>query len=280
MKKGLWTIFAALLIPLFCAAAALAGDAFRLLAPGMWFGKITAGDTVRRGKPDLAVLRLDPARYGFRVLAAGPKEEGCSAGAWREKTGALAVFNAGQYAEDGAYLGLLIIGGRTVGRLAGRLEALFVAGPTHGALPPARVIDLRYTSFDPVNSPYREAAQSLMLLDRFGQIRVRPTPKIAHRTLVAQDANGFILVITSEGGHTLWELASFLSESGLGLREVMCMDGGSESQLDLKVGGFRYRQYGSPSAGGDLPIPWPTTPLPVALGVFPKDAPPKRDAPR
>ena len=38
-----------------------------------------------------------------------------------------------------------------------------------------------------------------------------------------------------------------LKDAGLGLREVMCMDGGAEAQMDILVEGFSYRQYGSPS---------------------------------
>jgi hypothetical protein len=129
------------------------------------------------------------------------------------------------------------------------------------------VIDLRYTAFDPAANPYRQVAQSLMLLDRFGHIRVRRSPVVSHRTAVAQDKAGRILVIITEGGYTLWEFAGFLSRAGLDLREVMSMDGGSESQLDLKLDGFSYRQYGEPTGSPEI-LRWPSTSLPVALGLF------------
>ncbi len=244
---------------------ALAGGV--TLLPGLEFSLLSAEATVRSGSGRVAVLRVDPERFRFQVLAAAPGDEGLTAGAWREKTGAIAVFNAGQYAADRSYLGLLVSDGRARGRLAHKLNGLFVAEPRDAGLPRARVMDLRYTAFDPAANPYRQVAQSLMLLDRFGHIRVRRSPRVAHRTAVAQDQAGQILVIVTEGRHTLWEFADFLRKSKLKLLEVMSMDGGSESQLDLKMDGFSYRQYGEPTGSPEI-LPWPSTPLPVAVGVF------------
>jgi len=257
-----------LLVLLVLAAwAPSAGAGGVTLLPGLEFSLLSADETVRSGSGRVAVLTVDPARFSFRVLAAPPGAEGFTAGAWREKTGAIAVFNAGQYAADRSYLGLLVTDGQPRGRLAHKLDGLFVAGPKDAGLPRARVIDLRYTAFDPAANPYRQVAQSLMLLDRFGHIRVRRSPRVAHRTAVAQDRSGRILVIITEGRHTLWEFAGFLQKAGLNLLEVMSMDGGSESQLDLKLDGFSYRQYGEPTGSPEI-LPWPSTPLPVAVGVF------------
>jgi hypothetical protein len=244
--------------------------AWRELRPGLELGFLVAEASARAGSPRIAVLRVDPARMRFRVLAAADGQEGRRAGEWRKLSGALAVFNAGQFAADRTYLGLLIQDGKPRGRLMGHLEALFMAEPEEPGLPPARVLDLHYTPFQAQDSPYRQAAQSLMFLDRFGQIRVRKSDKIAHRTLVAQDGRERILVLVTEGRHTLWDLARFVADSGLGLREVMCMDGGPEAQLDLDVDGFTYQQYGGPVSSSDLPLPWPTVNLPAALAIFPR----------
>ncbi len=264
-----WLVLVFLLVT-WCPPA-LAGGV--TLLPGLEFSLLSAEATVRSGGSRVAVLRVDPERFRFQVLAAAPGEKGLTAGAWRRKTGALAVFNAGQYAADRSYLGLLVADGQVRGRLAHKLDGLLVAEPKDAGLARARVIDLRYTAFDPAANPYRQVAQSLMLLDRFGHIRVRRSPRVAHRTAVAQDTSGHILVIISEGRHTLWEFADFLHKAGLNLLEVMSMDGGSESQLDLKLDGFSYQQYGEPTGSPEI-LPWPPTPLPVAVGVFRRGARP------
>lgn len=240
------------------------------LRPGMDFAFLPADETVRVGGSRIACLRLDPKHFRFKVLAAPKGEAGYTAERWLKKSGALAVFNAGQYAADLSYLGLLVTEGQVHGRLAAKLGALFVAEPKDPALPLARVVDLHYTPFPATNSPYLEVAQSLMLVDRFGQVRVRRSNKVAHRTLVAEDSQGRIVVLVTEGRHTLWELADDLSRRKLGFREIMCMDGGPESQIEIKVGGFGYHQYGDPSEAPDFPLPWPRPTLPVALGVFPR----------
>ena len=249
-------------------ASLAAAVTWQALRPGLAFGFCEVESATRAGSTRLALLRVDPKRYHFRVLSGEVGDEGFSAAEWRRKSGALAVFNAGQFTPQHAYLGLLIQDGRLLTRPVTNLEALLVAEPEELGLPQARVIDLQYTALPLPALPYRQAAQSLMLLDRFGQVRVRRSGKVAHRTLVAEDGQGRILVLISEGKHTLWDLARFIADSGLGLREVMCMDGGAEAQLVVSVDGFSYQQTGGPKDAPDLPLPWPTANLPAALGVF------------
>ncbi|MCB2225293.1 MAG: phosphodiester glycosidase family protein [Desulfarculaceae bacterium] len=241
---------------------------WRTLAPGLEFALSEELAPARSGSSLLALLRVDPGRYAFRVLAAPEGEDGQTAEQWLEQSKALAVFNAGLYTPDGKHLGYLMADGKCLSPMVPQQDGLFLAGPRDQEHLPARIIDLRYTSFDPKFSPYTQAAQSLMLLDRFGQVRVRRSPKVASRTALASDNEGRILVVVSEGGHTLWELAQALKNSGLGLREVMTMDGGAESQLEVRWGDFSYAHYGRPIPGGDLP--WLRRSLPAALAVFPK----------
>jgi uncharacterized protein YigE (DUF2233 family) len=255
---------------LFFPCLAAASPDWQEIRPGLNFGYIDGSGHVRSGGPQVAVLKVDPARYAFKVLAAEKGREGFSAGQWRRLSRALAVVNAGQHTPEKDYLGLLVQDGQMRERMVSHLKALFLAEPQDSALPQARVLDLRYTAFDPNRNPYKEAAQSLMLLDRFGQIRVRKSPKIAHRTAVALDATGQILIMVTEGGYTLWEFAQLVAGTDLGLREVMCMDGGKEAQLDIMVDGFSYSQYGSPSSAPGILNILPESPIPAAIGIYPR----------
>ena len=267
-----WALCVLFAGPALAEEAAAEAIAWKTLAPGLEMVSLSAEESVRAGSGTIDILRIDPDRYDFRILAAPRGAEGHNAEEWLERSGAEVVVNAGQYLPDGSYIGLLVRDGMASGRLASRLEGLFVAGPEDDSLARARVLDLRYTAYDPQRSPYRQAAQSLMLLDRFGQIRVRRSARVAHRTAVAQDRKNRILFIVTQGGHTLWELADFLKQSRLGLREVMCMDGGQESQLAIKLPQFKYSHFGGPSASPQVPLPWPAPPLPAALAVYPRKA--------
>jgi hypothetical protein len=263
----------ALILPACLALAARAQDAaaplkWQALAPGFEFALWDNLTPSRSGSSQVALLRVDPRRYDFKVLAAPEGQAGETAGEWREASKALAVFNAGLYTPEGRHLGYLLQDGKELSPLVSQQDGLFLAEPREPELPPARIIDLRYTPFDPKLNPYRQAAQSLMLLDRFGMIRVRRSAKVANRTALALDDQGRILVVVTEGGHTLWELAQALKSSGLALREVMTMDGGAESQLAVAVGDFTYEHYGRLSPAPDLP--WARQALPAVLAVFNK----------
>ena len=101
------------------------------------------------------------------------------------------VFNAGLFRENFSYLGLLYGKGKPMG---GKRHAswmgLFVAEPTAGGPSTAGILDLSIDSFDEQQPAYGEAAQSLMLLDRAGKVRVNQTGKIAQQPLLGNCVTG------------------------------------------------------------------------------------------
>jgi uncharacterized protein YigE (DUF2233 family) len=190
--------------------------------------------SVCRDVSALLVFRIDPERLRFSIHQfhdeglAGPLtiEE------WRQRIGALLVFNAGLFREDYSYLGLLYKDGRQLGSKRHRSwQGLFVAEPSQPGLRKARVLDLAYESFQEDPPPYREAAQSLMLLDRSGKPRVRDSGKRAYQTAVGEDGEGKIWVIKTADEVSLHKLADCLRGAFPMLRQVMAMDGGSSSDL-------------------------------------------------
>jgi uncharacterized protein YigE (DUF2233 family) len=263
MNKWL-LIFLALIIPQIVHSAP-PELSWRSLRAGLEIARISAETHSGSGDPELLFLRINPKLYRFQILYDPPQQ--FSAEVWRESSNALAVCNIGQYDDKYKYLGLLIKDGVEFFPLASASAGLFLAETSDLSLPAAMVLDLRYSAFDPRQNPYTQAAQSLMLIDRYGHIRVRRSGKLAHRALLAQDESGNILLIVSKGRHTLWELAAYL-ERFPELLEVMCLDGGGEAQLALKVGDYAFNQYGVPMALPDLP--WPSVKLPMALAVYPR----------
>ena len=110
-------------------------------------------------------------------------------------------------------------------------QGLFAAEPAADRSRRARVLDLTFDTFDEQQVPYREVAQSLMLLDRTGKIRVRQTGKRAHQTLVAEQSDGHLLVLKTTEVVSLHALGECLRDAFPSLRQVMAMDGGSSSDL-------------------------------------------------
>jgi len=229
--------------------------------------------------PDVAPLvavEIDPDRYRFTVHYY--QQDGLSdpldIRQWQERTGHDLVFNAGLFRENYAYLGLLYGNGRSLGsKRHVTWLGLFVAEPAENHSRRARVLDLTYDVFDERQPPYREVAQSLMLLDRTGKIRVRQTGKRAHQTLVAEQSNGHLVVLKTTEVVSLYALGECLRDAFPSLRQVMAMDGGSSSDVAVSPS---LRQAVSKMAGVHTGIPLLegiTTAhvgLPAVIGISPR----------
>ncbi|MEP6958303.1 MAG: hypothetical protein ABI980_06200 [Nitrospirota bacterium] len=229
--------------------------------------------------PDVAPLvavEIDPDRYRFTVHYY--QQDGLSdpldIRQWQERTGHDLVFNAGLFRENYAYLGLLYGNGRSLGSKRHAIWlGLFVAEPAEDRTRRAGVLDLIFDTFDERQPPYREVAQSLMLLDRTGKVRVRQTGKRAHQTLVAEQGNGHLLVLKTTEAVSLHALGECLRNAFPALRQVMAMDGGSSSDVAVSPS---LRQATSKTAGFHTWIPLlegSTTThvgLPAVIGISPR----------
>jgi hypothetical protein len=256
------------------------GPRWRTLRPGAEFATFRGGAYCRSGSAEVAVLRLDPARVRLRVrhFSLLPADQPPGIVEWQHRTGAFAVFNAGQYYEDWSYMGLLVSDGRVVSdEMHPGYKAALVAAPARpdppapGAhpAPAARVLDLEREPLDPHAPAWREVAQSFMLFDHQGEVRVRKSERIANRTVVGEDRRGRLLVITSEGGYTLWDFALLLKSAPLDLSHAMCMDGGYEAELCIATAEFRYASFGHWDGGeGPEDSPGAHTPLPAVVTVL------------
>ena len=260
----------ALAVAIFLITQRASGTHWRTLRPGVEFTTLRGEPYCRSGSAAIAALRLDPARVQLRVRHYSQESEGRPLDVldWQRRTGALAVFNAGQYYADLSYMGLLASGGRVISRrVHPSFRAALVAAPRGGGLA-ARVVDLAVTPLDPDSLRWEEVAQSFMLFDRAGNVRVRHSDQVAHRTAVAEDRRGRLVVLTSEGGYTLWDFAQLLKASPLELSHAMAMDGGLEAELVVSTGRFRYASFGEwPPDGTGRPAPEPPVRLPAVVTV-------------
>ena len=241
------------------------------LRDGVEFTLLRGDPWCRRGSSEIAVMRLDPASVRLRVLhcSGQPERAPLSIVEWQRRTAAIGVFNAGQYYPDFSYMGLLVSDGRSVStRLHPRFKAALVATPGDGGRI-AHVLDLDRHPLDPAFPGWRDVAQSFMLFDGPGEPRVRRTDQVANRTVVGEDRRGRIVVITSEGGYTLWDFARLLQRAPLDLTLAMGMDGGYEAELCVSAGAFHYASFGQWKGAGDVSTaPGATVPLPAVVAVL------------
>jgi uncharacterized protein YigE (DUF2233 family) len=229
--------------------------------------------------PPLLMVQIDPERFRFSIYQF--HDAGIPAPLpihdWQRQTGAYFLFNAGLFREDYSYLGLLLKEGRPLGgKRHHSWQGVFAAEPKEPAQRKARVLDLAFDALPDEPFPYREAAQSLMLLDRTGKPRVRQTGKRAYQTIVAEDSAGAIIVMKSTGPAPLYELAGCLREALPSIKQAMAMDGGSSSDVlaSPEVLGTAGNS-GTPSGWRSV-LDGSTThhiALPAVIGVIPRTSP-------
>jgi uncharacterized protein YigE (DUF2233 family) len=273
-RRGLFMVWIGIALLGLVALSVVRGSArprWTTLRGGVEFATLQGDPYCRRGSSEIAMLRLDPARVQLRVLhyTRQPERMPLSIVEWQRRTGALAVFNAGQYYPDLSYMGLLVSDGQAISkRLHPNFKAVLVAGPRDGRRA-ARVLDLEQDALDAANPRWREVAQSFMLFDRQGRPRIRRTDLVANRTVVAQDRAGRLVVVTSEGGYTLWDFARLLQKTPLGLTHAMSMDGGFEAELCVSAAPFHYASFGPWKGTGDRSdAPGAQVPLPAVIAVL------------
>lgn len=260
----------AVLVAVWVVARATRTPHWRAVAHGLEFTTLRGEPYCRHGSAAIAVLRVDPARVRVRVLhySRTPAPTPPTIVEWQRATGALAVFNAGQYYPDWTYMGMLVSGGVPVSSTPHPgFHAALVAAP--GPPPRARIVDMERELLRPDSSGWTDVAQSFMLFDRGGVVRVRRSDLVANRTVVAEDREGRLLVFTSEGGYTLFDFARVLRAAPLALTHAMAMDGGDEAEMVVKSGGLRYASFGPWTRDGQSAgVAGAQTPLPavVALG--------------
>ncbi len=240
---------------------------WRELAPGVEFATIVGEPWCRLGSTAVAVLRVDPARVRLKARHYTRQRPVRlqSVIEWQASTRALAVFNAGQYYPDFRYMGVLVCDGDTVSaRPHASFQAAFVARRGAGT-----VLDL-------ARQPLRESrgwtdvAQSFMLFDHAGGVRVQRSSHIANRTAVGVDSRGWLVICVSEGAYTLADFAEMLQRSRLHLTHAMSMDGGLESELVVSTRRFRYASFGAWPTDRTPSAPGAQVPLPAVITVEPR----------
>ena len=278
-KRLCWISLAMVLVgPAFTKQGAAQTLSWDEMADGLDVGVWNPGQKCAE-VPQVVIVKIDPERFRFATYQYLDEKlpAPLTIKEWQRRTGASVVLNAGLFRDDYSYMGLLLKDGRSVGtKRHPQWQGLFVAEPALAGLRKARVLDLAVDAFAEDHPVYREAAQSLMLLDRTGKPRVRQTGKRAHQTLIGEDRIGRILVMKTTDTAALWELAECLRDGLPFVHQVMAMDGGASS--DLLIANALPGGDGNAHSGTTLQVFQSLVdgsgmrhiPLPSVIGVLPR----------
>jgi hypothetical protein len=233
---------------------------------------------VRVGPKRLMVVRFNAPVSFVPHLATRHDRGPMPIGAWADLLGAPVVLNAGQFDERHRYLGWLKGEGQWLSatRKAPWL-GLLATGPQDASDtgPFGAVFDLANASprqMEALAERYQNVVQSMMLVDEDAQVRIRRSQWAACRTVVAEDHQGRLLIVMTEGAVTLYDLAQWLTQSSLHIRRAINLDGGAESQLAIRTPELTltlYGQYGTESQVMGPKADGTHAPLPMVIAVVP-----------
>ncbi len=247
-------------------------------APGLEAARAVLFYGARIGPADLFLVRIDPSRYDLKPYHENefPEEAQVNLSGWADRLKeASALINGGQYYPDRAYMGYLSRDGKIISpgvHPGWKAFLAFAPNPEAPAgHPRATVIDHEEKGRRLMPEDYRHVVQSFMILDSEGRIRVRDSHNLAGRAAIGEDEGGRLILIMTPAAVSLHDLAVILKSSGLGLKRVMGLDGGFESQLLVRQNGKAFFSGGqfSITEKRALYVPGYHPTLPVVLAVEP-----------
>jgi hypothetical protein len=202
----------------------------------------------------LLVLRIDPARYSFRVHY--QPGQPLDVRSWRDSLSGMVTFvNANFFDENDQALGLLVTDGTTYGAAYNGYGGMF---QVQNGQP-----RVRSNILEPyMGEALEQVAQGFPVLVANGVQSYDNTraDSFARRTIVAQDHRGrILLMVTPLAGMSLLDLSEYLPATDLEVLTAINLDGGGSTMLYLNV----------------LGIPEYTLsafdPVPAVLAVYPRE---------
>ena len=262
------------LILLLTTVLAVAGPeqaGWETLEPGLEFGRfeIPHPDDERPGVVN--VLRIDPAHFNLRVMAASASQDQQphTARGWAQIGGLAAAINASMFQEDFlSSVSLLRMPGHVNNpRLSGD-NTVLAFDPKSDDLPAVRLIDRECDDFEAVSAHYRSLVQSIRMISCKGRNVWSPSEKRSSIALVAMDQADRLLFIHVRTPYSTHELINALLSLPLAIERAMYTEGGIQAQMYLKSGEVE-REFsgafgsGYPSSEGG-PSVWP---VPNVIGI-------------
>ena len=202
------------------------------LSPGL--------EVCRFANPPVVVVRVDPARYEFRLLSAktlGLKTAPTAAD-WVERHAVVGAINASMFRADHLTSVGYMRDGQGVNNPAwSKDKAVFVSQPRGPGLPPVRILDRSCEDAIGIARNYRVAVQDIRMIDCRRRNVWAPEPRKWSTACVGLDGKGRVLLIHARAPYATHDFVDALLRLPLDLERLMYVEGGPEASLYVKVGG-------------------------------------------
>ena len=241
------------------------------LEPGLDLGELEAPRKAAVGDSVIRLLRIDPARFEFRLLNASAPGQGGSLTAreWVRHNGLVAAINAGMYqADHSTGVSLQRSRDHTNNPRLSKDKAVLAFDPLDDGLPPVQIIDRECQDFDALKGRYAALVQNIRMISCTGKNVWSQQPARWSTAALATDARGRILFIHVRSPYSVHDLIDNLMTLPLDLKSAMYLEGGTEAQLYIKSGERQFEFLGSHGTlsrdDGDAPR---ARPIPNVIGI-------------
>ena len=186
-------------------------------------------------------FKIDPKKYRLSIVKAKNEEKGATVEEFAKKSGAFLVINGGFFTPEHKSIGLLVKDGRILNEIhkTSWWSIFMLKNDKPSIIRPdgfrmSRNIQMAI-----------QAGPRLVINGRIPKLK----ENIAMRSAIGVTDNGeIVIVITSGHGISMHELARRMKnssfEGGLNCKNAMALDGGSSSQIYVKMKNFEYSQRG------------------------------------
>jgi hypothetical protein len=215
-------------------------QAWRLIAEGLEVGDFAAPVPSDVGDSRIVAVRVDPARYEFRLRSAKllGLDQNLTAREWVDRYGLAGVINASMYRADHKTSVAYMRSGERVNNPAWTKDnAVFAADPSDLALPPVQIIDRTCQDLGALRNRYQIVVQNIRMLDCAGRTTWARQAQKWSTACVGTDADGRVLLIHARSPYTTHDLTEILRALPLGLKRLMYVEGGPEASLYVRMDG-------------------------------------------
>lgn len=246
-------------------------EQWKILAKGIEYGIFHMSPLPEIGDGEIHIVRIDPAQAKLKLILASEHDKNLRAtAAWCEDFNLVAAINAGMFYKD--YLtnvGYLRNGSHIQNkRWNSKYKSALAFSPKKSGIPQAIIVDLDTSDSMKRLEDYNAVVQNLRLIKGNGANVWSKSDKKWSESAVGVDKEGHIIFLFCRSPMTMWAFNETVKSLGLGVVQLMHMEGGPLASLSIRTKDISLNLAGSyeptiPQDDEDLKQ-WP---IPNVIGV-------------
>ena len=247
---------------------------WKILEPGLELVELD-GPPSDAAEGRITVVRVDPARFDLRLLAASAPGEGQTrtARAWAYRAGASVAINAAMYQEDyRTSVSLMRTADHVNQRRLSKDKAVLAFDPLVSGVPAVRIVDRDCERLEDAAARYATLVQSIRMISCDRKNVWAPSERRYSAAAIGVDRAGRVLFIHSRAPWPIHDLVDALLAAPLDLVQAMYVEGGPEAQLFARGGGKELERFGTFENADTNTRAWP---VPNVIAAIPKKPPGK-----